>query len=151
MRSRVYGAGVPDDSALALPFSTRPPSTSPLSISQAAEWCGVSADTLRYYEREGLVTVPRHGTQREYGPAELERLRFLLVLRGTGMGMAGLREYVALAKQGQGTVAERRALLVAHEQHVLAQQKQLEVYLQAIRQKLHRYDAECGCGTRGKL
>ncbi len=124
MRSTVYGAGVPDDSA-----PTLPPSSSPLSISQAAERCGVSADTLRYYEREGL--------------------RFLLVLRGTGMGMAGLREYVALVEQGTATVAARREKLVAHEQHVLAQQRQLEEHLQAIRHKIRRYDTECGCGTRG--
>ncbi len=121
-----------------------------LTVRETAELLGVSAHTLRYYEREGLVTVPRQGSERLYGPAELDRLRFLLVLRGTGMGMAGLREYIALAEQGQATVAQRRKLLVTHEQSVLAQQRQLEEHLQAIGHKIHRYDTECDCGPGQK-
>ena len=119
-----------------------------LTITQAADLLGVSPDTLRYYEREGLVDVPRRGSAaREYGPAQLERLRFLLVLRGTGMGMAGLREYVALVNQGADAVARRRELLVAHQQAVLARQRELEGHLRAIRDKIERYDGQCGCGT----
>ena len=116
----------------------------PLSISEAAATLGVSPDTLRYYEREGLVKVPRQGRVRQYGPAQLERLRFLFVLRGTGMSMAGLREHVALVEQGPVTLPQRREMLVAQERLVQAQHARLDDHLKAVRLKLHRYDTECG-------
>lgn len=102
---------------------------------------GVSAHTLRYYEREGLLSVPRAaGGERQYGPRELETLRFLLHLRGIGVNMAGLREYVTLVRQGDGTVAARRALLARHEEAVNAQLGALETALHAIRRKREKYD-----------
>lgn len=128
MRSKGYGAPVPQSSF-------------PLPIREAAAFLGVSAHTLRYYEREGLLTVPRAaGGERRYTAGELETLRFLLHLRGTGMGMAGLREYVALARQGDGTVAARRALLVRHERAVTARMEDLQADLHAIRRKIEKYD-----------
>ncbi len=129
MRSKAYGAPVPDSSF-------------PLPIHEAAALLGVSAHTLRYYEREGLLTVPRAaGGKRRYTERELETLRFLLRLRGTAMGMAGLREYVALA-QGDGTVAARRDLLLRHEGAVTARLEALQADLLAIRRKIETYDRQ---------
>ncbi len=129
MRSKAYGAPVPDSSF-------------PLPIHEAAALLGVSAHTLRYYEREGLLTVPRAaGGERRYTERELETLRFLLRLRGTAMGMAGLREYVALA-QGDGTVAARRDLLLRHEGAVTARLEALQADLLAIRRKIETYDRQ---------
>lgn len=119
------------------------PNPFPLPIQEAAALLGVSAHTLRYYEREGLLTVPRAaGGERRYTERELEMLRFLLRLRGTGMGMAGLRDYVALARQGDGTVAARRELLVRHEQAVVARLEALQADLEAIRHKIEKYDRQ---------
>ena len=118
-----------------------PDAASPLSIRETAEALGISAHTLRYYEREGLLSVPRTaGGERQYGPRELDPLRFLLHLRGIGVNMAGLREYVALVRQGDGTVAARRALLSQHEEAVNAQLGALETALHAIRRKIAKYD-----------
>ena len=120
-----------------------PDSSFPLPIHEAAALLGVSAHTLRYYEREGLLTVPRAaGGERRYTERELETLRFLLRLRGTGMGMAGLREYVTLARQGDGTVAARRDLLLRHEQAVTARLEALQADLLAIRRKIETYDRQ---------
>ncbi|MDV6373857.1 MerR family transcriptional regulator [Deinococcus arenicola] len=112
-----------------------------LPIRKAAELLGVSAHTLRYYEREGLLDVPRtEGGERLYGERELAALRFLFHLRGVGVNMAGLREYVALVRQGDGTVTVRRELLVRHEQAVNAQLETLATALHAIRRKIEKYD-----------
>lgn len=116
------------------------PHPAPLPIREAAALLGVSAHTLRYYEREGLLGVPRvAGGKRLYGEAELARLRFLLHLRGTGMGMAGLREYVALTERGEATVDARRELLLRHEAAVLARLGDLQADLTAIRRKIALY------------
>ncbi|MHA0041141.1 MerR family transcriptional regulator [Deinococcus sp. PEB2-63] len=118
----------------------------PLSIQEAAARLGVSPHTLRYYDREGLLDVPRaSGGERRYSERELTLLRFLLHLRGTGMGMAGLRAYMALVREGEHTAPERRALLVAHEHEVEARLIELQADLGAIRAKIARYDAHLGC------
>lgn len=123
-------------------MSTALPLPALLPIREAAALLGVSAHTLRYYEREGLLGVPRTaGGERLYGDAELARLRFLLHLRGTGMGMAGLREYVALSEQGEATVDARRGLLLRHEAAVLARLDALQADLAAVRRKIALYGA----------
>ncbi|WP_221090950.1 MerR family transcriptional regulator [Deinococcus aquaedulcis] len=113
----------------------------PLSIQDAAAHLGVSAHTLRYYDREGLLAVPRGGgSKRQYTSAELGLLRMLIRLRRTGMGMAGLREFSRLIRLGEAGVPARRALLVAHEQAVVAQLGAMQGDLQAIRDKIALYD-----------
>ena len=100
---------------------------------EAAERSGFSIDTLRYYEREGVLpTVQRTaGGHRVYTDAELGTLDFLKCLRETGMPMERLRRYGELCLD-DGTIAERIALLEEHAvsvQHkldeVLAQQARL--------------------------
>ncbi len=108
-----------------------------LSIREAAEVLSVSAHTLRYYERVGLLGVPRAASQhRRYSARELEALRFLLRLRATGMPIAAIRQYVTLAGQGESTTAQRTALLLAHRADVLAQMERLRGDLAAIEHKL---------------
>ena len=139
MRSKVYGRGVTVSSQ---------PDTQPaqsvaagLSIGEAALRLGVSAHTLRYYERVGLLEVPRlRSTQRRYGPQELEWLRFLLALRATGMPMQLIRRYVGLVRTGENTVTERRALLLEHQRAVKAQIAALHESLGAIERKIQWYD-----------
>lgn len=116
--------------------------SAPRTIQAAAAELGVSPHTLRYYDREGLLDVPRTGSgDRRYSDREIGMLRFLLHLRGTGMGMAGLRAYMALVRAGEHTAPHRRALLVRHEQEVQARLAALQADLSAIRTKIARYDA----------
>lgn len=123
-----------------------------LSIGEAAQRLGVSVHTLRYYEREGLLNVPRteqvqqaRSAQRRYGESELELLRFLLALRATGMPMGLIRRYMALVRLGDGTVTERRELLVEHQRAVTAQIAALGNNLKAIEHKIGKYDLLGGC------
>ncbi|UBV43904.1 MerR family transcriptional regulator [Deinococcus taeanensis] len=112
-----------------------------LTIQDAALRLGVSPHTLRYYDREGLLSVPRTGSgERRYSDVELRFLTFLIYLRGTGMPMAGLRDYAALFRQGDASIPQRRVLLVAHERHVARQLEDMKRALEAIRNKIARYD-----------
>ena len=111
------------------------------SIREVAQQLGVSAHTLRYYEREGLPSVPRaEASQRRYGPPEVGLLRFLLALRATGMPITLIRRYMALVYAGESTVTERRALLLEHRRAVTAQIAALQADLGRVERKIALYD-----------
>ncbi|MEU7965874.1 MerR family transcriptional regulator [Streptomyces sp. NPDC049097] len=87
-----------------------------LTIAQVAERTGLTHDTLRYYEKAGLIErVGRTGgNQRRYAAADLAWLEFLLRLRETGMPIAEMQRFAALRSRGDATVADRLAMLREH-------------------------------------
>lgn len=116
-----------------------------VSIAAAAEATGVSTHTLRYYERAGLMLVPvdrASSTHRRYTDADLSWVRFVARLRTTGMPIARIRRYTELARRGEGTIAERRELLVQHREQVRAQLETVAASLRAIDHKIDIYDKE---------
>ena len=92
------------------------------SPSQAAEQSGFSLDTLRYYERIGLLDgIDRAPSgHRRFRDDDLEWLGVLRCLRDTGMPIAQMRRYAELARGGQATLAERMNLLTG-EYHAASQ------------------------------
>ncbi|MCT9821543.1 MerR family transcriptional regulator [Microbacterium sp. W1N] len=119
--------------------------TESLTIAEAAAATGLSAHTLRYYERTGLMLVPvdrAPSSHRRYTDADLTWLRFLTRLRSTGMPIAVVRRYTELVRQGEHTVAQRRELLTAHRDMVRAQLDEVAASLAAIDHKITLYDKE---------
>jgi DNA-binding transcriptional MerR regulator len=115
-----------------------------LSIAEMAERTGVSAHTLRYYERIGLLDVPRDAAgHRRYGAGDYARVVFLNRLRMTGMPIRALQRYIALAGEGEGTVPERLAMLEAHRDAVRAQLQELALALEAVEFKIASYGGAC--------
>jgi DNA-binding transcriptional MerR regulator len=115
--------------------------TETLSISDAAVATGVSAHTLRYYERAGLIDpVGRAGSaHRRYTGAEIEWVVFLTKLRATGMPIRRMRDYADLVRRGDGTEGERLALLEDHRATVRAQLDEAARNLAAIDTKIEIY------------
>ena len=111
------------------------------SIADAAKASGLSPHTLRYYERAGLLDrVDRDPSgHRRYREADLERIRFLTKLRATGMPIREVRRYAQLLKQGDGTEAERMALLEAHRDAVRALLEETARNLDLIEWKINYY------------
>ena len=108
---------------------------------ETAALTGFSLDTLRYYEREGILPrVARSaGGHRQYSQADVNTLGFLKCLRETGMPIERLRRYGELCRD-DATIPERIALLEKHASAVqsaldelLAQQARLEEKLQWYR------------------
>ena len=99
-----------------------------MTIAEAAERSGLSAHTLRYYERIGLIHAVDRGTNghRRYGRDDLEWLDLLIKLRTTGMPIRQMVEYAELVRQGPQTVARRRAMLERHRAEITAQMAELE-------------------------
>lgn len=94
------------------------------SPAQAAEISGFSLDTLRYYEREGILppVARTAGGHRAFSDADLGTLGFLKCLRETGMPIEKLRRYGELCRDAT-TIPDRVALL---EEHAAAVQRELE-------------------------
>ncbi|WP_326625277.1 MULTISPECIES: MerR family transcriptional regulator [unclassified Streptomyces] len=112
-----------------------------LPIGAAAALCGLSVDTLRYYEREGLTLhpAPRSASgRRRYGVSDLAWLAGLVMLRDTGMPIADIRRYAALARR-QGTDVERLQILEQHRREVIARMEQTRKHLAAIDRKIAVY------------
>jgi DNA-binding transcriptional MerR regulator len=112
------------------------------SIQQAAARTGLSIDTLRYYERIGLLApIARNQSgHRRYSEDRLTGIEFVVRLRDTGMSVAELKYYIALSRRGDSTLAERRTMLEKHAQHIKAQIEQLTTTQQAIDYKLTHFD-----------
>jgi len=77
-----------------------------MKIAQVSEQFGMSVDTLRYYERVGLIPpVNRNdGGIRDYNELDLRRVDFIKCMRGAGLPVEVLIEYVALVQQGDKTI-----------------------------------------------
>ncbi|SMB78477.1 MerR family transcriptional regulator [Deinococcus hopiensis] len=111
------------------------------TVQEAAERTGLSAHTLRYYERIGLLDPPRRepSGHRRYTEADLSRVVFFLRLRATGMSIQGMQRFADLARQGEATVGRRRALLEDHRQEVQQKIAALQQELRAIETKIDHY------------
>ena len=119
-----------------------------MSISEAAEATGLTAHTLRYYERAGLMldAVSRaSSSHRRYGDGEIRWVVMLTKLRATGMPIRRMREYVELVREGDGNELERVELLEAHRRDVLAQLERMHADLDAIDRKIAAYREREGC------
>jgi DNA-binding transcriptional MerR regulator len=113
-----------------------------LTIAEAAEQSGLTPDTLRYYERDGLMLrrVDRSATgHRRYTDADLRWIALLNCLRGTGMPIREVRRYAELVRAGDGNEQDRLELLRAHRQNVLAQLAEVTEHLGAIDRKIGIY------------
>ena len=111
------------------------------TIQQVADKTGLSAYTLRYYEKCGLIdTVERDGNgYRLYDEHDLARIQMLCCLRRTGMSIADMHSYAELLRAGDDTTDERRALLEHHRQAVETQICELQAMLKIIDGKINLY------------
>lgn len=117
-------------------------------IKEFSAQTGLSADTLRYYEKEGLLLPERDGNgYRVYGARDAEWTDFILRLKEMGVPLARIKEYARLRHLGESTIPERFAILQAHKETLAAQQRQLAEHQEFLERKLDVYRkamAECG-------
>jgi DNA-binding transcriptional MerR regulator len=112
-----------------------------LGIAEVAEATGLSLDTLRWYEREGLLPpVDRDaGRRRSYSPRHVRLLRALARLRRTGMPTREMREFTRLVTEGAATHGQRLALLAAHRERIVARLAMLQDDLAVLDEKAGHY------------
>lgn len=112
-----------------------------LSITEVSKRTGLSAYTLRYYERIGLIAPVGHATggQRRYAASDMDWLEFLLRLRTTGMPIHRMQAFASLRSEGNVTARERREILETHLAEVLAQVAALQQSAQVLQAKIEHY------------
>ena len=113
-----------------------------MTIAEVSEKYGLSADTLRYYERIGLIPpVPRSKSGiRDYDETSCGWIEMMKCMRSAGVQIEALIEYVALFQQGEETIAARKAILVEQREQLLARMQDMQRSLDRLNAKIERYD-----------
>lgn len=113
-----------------------------MNISQVSKRYGVSIDTLRYYEKEGLIP-PVHRTEsglRDYTEQDCGWVEFIKCMRGAGLSIETLKEYVSLYKKGNRTLLKRKQLLIDERARLAQHIEQLQATLKRLDHKIEVYD-----------
>ncbi len=113
-----------------------------MTIREFAARTGVSADTLRYYERMGIIpAVPRtEGGVRIYDENFVEWVNFIQTLKGAGMSLEAIADYINLAKLGEETCQQRKKLLAQARDMLLKKIETLQMMACCADYQLTSYD-----------
>ena len=111
------------------------------TIQQTADETGLTADTLRYYEKIGLLTdIARDKSgYRAYTDADIVWIQFLKQLRATGMPISQMKRFAALRRAGDHTAKDRREMLEAHRADLIAQIDLIADFITLIDIKIERH------------
>ncbi len=112
-----------------------------MKIAEAATACGLSAHTIRFYEKSGMLPEIERGQDghRRFSPRLIEWLTLLYWLRETGMPLAKMQRFAALAKMGEQGVAERRQILEDHSATLRARRRAIEKCENVLAVKIASY------------
>ena len=113
-----------------------------MKIAEVSEQYGLSADTLRYYERVGLIP-PVHrneGGIRDYNDLDLRRVDFIKCMRSAGLPIEVLIEYVALVQKGDKTIEARKEILIEQRELLVARMQEMQKTLDVLNHKIEGYE-----------
>ena len=113
-----------------------------MKIGEVSQRYDVSIDTLRYYERIGLIpAVQRNGGGvREYSELDLRRVEFIKCMRRAGLPIETLIEYVGLVQQGDQTIDARKEILKEQRELLAAKMKEMQATLDLLDYKISVYE-----------
>ncbi len=113
-----------------------------MTITEVSKKYGLSADTLRYYERIGLIPpVHRNSSgNRDYTEADCKWVKFIKCLRSAGLSIEILIEYVNLFQKGSDTISARKELLFEQRKQIAEKVNELQETLKFLDQKIDGYE-----------
>jgi DNA-binding transcriptional MerR regulator len=113
-----------------------------MKIAKVSEQYGITADTLRYYERVGLIPpVNRNGSGiRDYNETDVKRVEFIKCMRSAGLPIETLIEYVGLVQQGDSTIEVRKEILKEQRELLITRMKEMQVTLDLLNYKIAVYE-----------
>ena len=113
-----------------------------MKIAEVSQQYDISADTLRYYERIGLLpAVNRHpGGIRDYNDLDMRRVAFIKCMRRAGLPIDVLIEYMDLVQQGDATIAARQDILIAQRDQLVARMAEMQKTLDLLNYKISVYE-----------
>ena len=115
-----------------------------MKIQEVSERYGLSADTLRYYERIGLIpTVNRTESGiRDYTEEDVRRVDFVKCMRSAGLPIEVLIDYMALVQKGDSTVATRKEILLEQREQLTARIEEMQKTLGILSHKIQVYESK---------
>ena len=115
-----------------------------LTIAEVSKKFDITADTLRYYERIGLIPpVPRTKSGiRDYDDVSCGWIELMKCMRSAGVQIEALIEYVALFQQGPDTAPARKAILVEQREQLLQRMETMQRSLDRLNQKIANYETQ---------
>lgn len=113
-----------------------------MKIAEVSEQYGISSDTLRYYERVGLIPPVNRNESgiRDYNELDLRRVDFIKCMRSAGLPIEVLVEYVALVQQGDKTIEARKEILKDQRELLVARMKEMQKTLDILDHKIEVYE-----------
>lgn len=113
-----------------------------MTITEVSNTFDISADTLRYYERIGLIPSVNRKTSgvRDYTEEDCRWVEFAKCMRGAGLQIEALIEYVSLVQMGDGTNEARIRILVEQRDRLAAKMEEMRQTLDRLNYKIERYE-----------
>lgn len=113
-----------------------------MTIAEVAKKYDISADTLRYYERIGLLPAVRRNKSgiRDYSETDCSWVEFIKCMRGAGLPIEVLIEYISLYQMGDSTAEARKELLIEERNNLVERIEEMQKTLERLNYKIEKYD-----------
>jgi len=113
-----------------------------MTIAEVSAKYDLSIDTLRYYEKVGLIPAVRRTKSgiRDYGAGDLNWVEFIKCMRSAGLSIDALLQYVTLYQRGDSTAQERKAILTRERDHLAARIVEMQNTLSRLDRKIEWYE-----------
>src|SRR5512142_1832907 len=113
-----------------------------MKIAEVSEQYNISTDTLRYYERVGLIPPVNRNESgiRDYNELDLRRVDFIKCMRSAGLPIEVLIDYVALVQKGDKTIEARKEILKEQRQLLTARMQEMQKTLDILDHKIEVYE-----------
>lgn len=120
-----------------------------MTIKEVSEKYGITQDTLRYYERIGMIlpVTRTAGGIRNFTEEDLKWVELAKCMRSAGLPVEAMIEYVRLFQEGDATIPARLQLLVNQRDVLLEQRRQIDVTLERLAYKIERYEEAVKTGV----
>jgi DNA-binding transcriptional MerR regulator len=113
-----------------------------MKIAQVSKRYGISSDTLRYYERIGLIPPVNRNESgiRDYDETDVRRVEFIKCMRSAGLPIEALIEYVKLVQQGDQTIEARKTILVDQREQLTTRMEEMQNTMDLLDYKIKGYE-----------
>lgn len=113
-----------------------------MTIAEVSKKCDITADTLRYYERIGLIPPINRTASgiREYTEEDCSWVQFIKCMRSSGLSIEILIEYLNMLQQGNSTVKARKELLMEQRSQLAVRIEEMQGTLERLNMKIDRYE-----------
>ncbi len=113
-----------------------------MKIAEVSERYDISSDTLRYYERIGLIPPINRNESgiRDYDELDLRRVEFIKCMRSAGLPIEVLIEYVRLVQQGDKTIEARKEILKEQRKQLVGRMREMQKTLDLLDHKIEVYE-----------